>query len=72
MSTMLALDDRRRVLGPFVHPTGELRMLRTKTVGRLQMEWEGQFGKGWFDVPVVDVDVLPAKAEDVLPAKAES
>lgn len=67
MTTILALDlhddvkHMQRVLGIDASPTGRLRLLRTKTAGRLQLEWAGEFGNCWCDVPAIDLDVLPPR-----------
>jgi hypothetical protein len=54
------LEDAQGALGPDAHPTGRLRLLICKVSGsgRLQLEWTGNFGNGWFDVPKFDVEML--------------
>jgi hypothetical protein len=56
-------DDIRaaQAVGLDAKPTGRLRQLTTRTAGRLQQEWRGEFGVIWLDVPLVKLDVLPER-----------
>lgn len=56
-------EPRKLDFGPSVKPTGKLRLLTSPSTGRLQMEWAGEFGSGFFDVPIVEVPELPPRNE---------
>jgi hypothetical protein len=49
------------IVGHDAKPTGRIRQLSTRTTGRLQQEWQGEWGTIWLDVPLVMVDKLPAR-----------
>ena len=56
----LDIDRAEDALGPHAVPSGRLRIIKDQSgSGRLQQEWTGLRGRGWFDVPSFTVEELP-------------